>query len=37
MLTTDLALLRKMQPDERIRVVDPVDFIRKIERNQDED
>jgi len=36
MLTTDHALLRKMQSDERIRVVDPVDFIRKIERNQDE-
>jgi predicted nucleic acid-binding protein len=36
MLTTDLALSRKMQSDERIRVVDPVDFIRTIERDKDE-
>lgn len=34
MLTTDLALLRKRQSDKHIPVVDPVDFIRKIERDQ---
>jgi len=36
MLTTDRALLRKMQADTRIRVVDPVDFIRQIEGGHDE-
>lgn len=36
MLTTDQALLRKMQTDTRIRVADPVDFIRQIEGGHDE-
>jgi predicted nucleic acid-binding protein len=36
MLTTDRALLRKMQADTRIRVVDPVDFISQIEGGRDE-
>lgn len=36
MLTTDRALLRKMQTEPRIRVADPVDFIRQIEGGHDE-
>lgn len=36
MLTTDIALLRKMQADTRTRVDDPVDFIRENETGQDE-
>jgi hypothetical protein len=36
MLTTDQVLLRKMQTDTRIRVADPVDFIRQIEGGHDE-
>ena len=36
MLTTDRGLLRKMQTDTRIRVADPVDFIRQIEGGHDE-
>lgn len=36
MLTTDRALLRKMQADARIRVADPIDFIRLTEGEHDE-
>lgn len=36
LLTTDRALLRKMQADTRVRVADPVDFIRQIEGGHDE-
>jgi len=35
-LTTDKALLRKMVAERRIRVVDPLDFIRLIEGTTDE-
>lgn len=35
-LTTDKALLRKMVDERRIRVVDPLDFIRLIEGTTDE-
>ena len=35
-LTTDKALLRKMQTDTRIRVLDPVDFVRMDNRDEDE-
>ena len=36
LLTTDRALLRKMQADTRVRVADPVEFIRQIEGSHDE-
>jgi predicted nucleic acid-binding protein len=35
-LTTDKALLRKMVAERRIRVVDPLDFVRLIEGTTDE-
>lgn len=36
-LTTDNALLRKMSKHDKIRVVDPVDFIRGLKDGNDED
>ena len=36
-LTTDRAIVRKLKPEKRIRVMDPIDFIRERERDQDED
>lgn len=36
-LTTDKALLRKMAKHDKIRVVDPVDFIRGLKDGNDED
>ena len=36
-LTTDKALLRKMQNDPRLRVMDPIDFIRTLQENDHED
>jgi len=35
LLTTDKALLRKMQNDPRLHVVDPIDFIRIIQESDD--
>lgn len=35
-LTTDKALLRKMKADNRTQVIDPVDFIRLLSENQNE-
>lgn len=35
-LTTDKKLLRKMADEQRIRVVDPIDFVREMERDDDE-
>lgn len=37
LLTTDKALLRKMQNDPRLRVIDPIDFIRTLRENDHED
>ena len=37
LLTTDKALLRKMQNDPRLRVMDPIDFIRTLQENDHED
>lgn len=37
LLTTDKALLRKMQNDRRLRVVDPIDFIRMLRESDHED
>lgn len=36
-LTTDNALLRKMAKHDKIRVVDPVDFVRGFKGGNDED
>ena len=36
-LTTDRTIVRKLKSDHRIRVMDPIDFIRELERDQDED
>ena len=36
-LTTDRAVIRKLKSDHRIRVMDPVDFIRDLREDQDED
>ena len=36
-LTTDNALLRKMAKHDKIRVVDPVDFVRGLKDGNDED
>jgi predicted nucleic acid-binding protein len=35
-LTTDRAIMRKLKSEHRIRVMDPIDFIRELERDQDE-
>jgi len=35
LLTTDKALLRKMQNDPRLHVVDPIDFIKIIQESDD--
>ncbi|MEY6432362.1 PIN domain-containing protein [Thioalkalicoccus limnaeus] len=35
-LTTDRALLRKTRDDDRLKVVDPVDFIRYFQGSEDE-
>lgn len=37
LLTTDKALLRKMQNDPRLRVIDPIEFIRTLRENDHED
>jgi predicted nucleic acid-binding protein len=37
LLTTDKALLRKMQNDPRLHVIDPIDFIRTLRENDHED
>lgn len=37
LLTTDKALLRKMTADNRIQVIDPVDFIRILSETKNED
>ncbi len=36
-LTTDKALLRKMAKHDKLRVVDPVDFIRALKEKENED
>lgn len=36
LLTTDSALLKKMQNDTRIRVADPIDFVRALTESNDE-
>ncbi len=36
-LTTDKALLRKMNGDLRLRVIDPIDFIRTFQESDHED
>lgn len=36
LLTTDTALLKKMQGDRRIRVADPIDFVRTLKESNDE-
>jgi predicted nucleic acid-binding protein len=37
LLTTDKALLKKMYKDSRLRVCDPIDFIRTLEESHHED
>ncbi len=37
LLTTDKALLRKMQNDPRLHVIDPIEFIRTLRENNHED
>lgn len=37
LLTTDQALLRKMRNDPRLRVLDPIDFIRTLRESDHED
>lgn len=37
LLTTDKALLRKMQNDPRLHVIDPIEFIRTLRENDHED
>ncbi len=36
-LTTDKGILRKMNSERRIRVLDPIDFIRELEDGSDEE
>ena len=36
LLTTDKMLLKKMQRDSRLRVMDPIDFIRFLQENEHE-
>jgi len=36
LLTTDTALLKKMKGDRRIRVADPIDFVRALKESSDE-
>ncbi len=37
LLTTDKALLKKMQNDSRLRVIDPIDFIRTLRESEHAD